>query len=342
MGAAEPAPAPASGPDVDADIVILSLDRIDDTLAAIESALGQSGITRHVWVADQGSRPENLARLEAFCAGREGLTLLAFPDNRGVAGGRNRVIAPGRGRVIIALDNDAEFGAPDTVAKAVAALDAEPSIAAIAFRILRYGDRQDDLSSWGYPSSLLPRAGETFEVCTFVGAGHAIRRAAFEAAGGYDDTLHFTWEEFDLSLRFIAAGMTVLYRGDLEILHKVSPERRFDWGGTRWFYHVRNRLYIEGKIGTSLPRRAVRWLAYLVKGTLNGAGMQTVRALPQSTAMLRRFRSDPASVARYRLGADGRAYLARNDAAHRGSALDRLGREVLSAMPGAKARRAAS
>ncbi|MCU0983405.1 MAG: glycosyltransferase [Acetobacteraceae bacterium] len=328
------APGPARGPEVDADIVILSLDRIDDTLAAIESALAQRGLTRHVWVADQGSKPENLARLTAFCDGRAGLTLLAFPDNRGVAGGRNRVIAPGRGRVVIALDNDAEFATEDTAARAVAALDAEPTLAAIAFRILRFGDRADDLSSWGYPSSLLSRAGESFDVCTFVGAGHAIRRASFAAAGGYDDALHFTWEEFDLSLRFIAAGQAVRYRGDLEILHKVSPERRFDWGGTRWFYHVRNRLYIEGKIGTGLAARTLRWLGYLVKGALNGAGGQAIRALPESRAMLARFRADPAKAARYRLDAAARSYLARNDAAHRGGMLDRLRREVFAALPG--------
>lgn len=334
MADAPSAVGPGSGPAVDADIVILSLDRIDDTLAAIASALAQEGVTRHVWVADQGSRPENLARLRAFCEGREDLTLLAFPDNRGVAGGRNRVIAPGRGRVIVALDNDAEFATPRTVAEAVAALDAEPGLAAIAFRILRFGDREDDLSSWGYPSSLLSRAGGSFEACTFVGAGHAIRRASFEAAGGYDEALHFTWEEFDLSLRFIAAGQTVRYRGDLEILHKVSPERRFDWGGTRWFYHVRNRLYIEGKIGTGLGARAVRWLGYLVKGALNGAARQALRALPESRTMLARFRADPAAVARYRLDDAARSYLARNDAAHRGGLAERLRREVFAALPG--------
>lgn len=325
-----------TGPPVDADIVILSLDRLDDTLAAIASALDQTGITRHVWVADQGSKPENLARLTAFCAGRDGLTLLAFPDNRGVAGGRNRAIAPGRGRHVIALDNDAEFDGDDLVARAVAALDAEPSLAAIAFRILRFGDREDDLSSWGYPAALLPRSDETFDACTFVGAGHAIRRSAFDAVGGYDDALHFTWEEFDLSLRFIAAGMTVRYLGDMRILHKVSPERRFDWGGTRWFYHARNRLYIEAKTGTGTAALALRWLAYVVKGTVNGAGRQALRALPEARAMLRRFRNDPAAVARYRLDDAARAYLARNDAAHRGTLADRLRQEVFAALPGRK------
>ncbi|HEY0419097.1 MAG TPA: hypothetical protein VGC80_06225, partial [Acetobacteraceae bacterium] len=58
------APGPAA-PDYDADVIILALDRAEDTVAAIASARAQVGITRHVWVADQGSRPENLALLAA-------------------------------------------------------------------------------------------------------------------------------------------------------------------------------------------------------------------------------------------------------------------------------------
>jgi len=47
----------------DADVVILAFDRAEETEAAIRSALGQTGVSRHVIVVDQGSRPEALTRL---------------------------------------------------------------------------------------------------------------------------------------------------------------------------------------------------------------------------------------------------------------------------------------
>ena len=38
----------------DADVVILALDRAEETAAAIRSALAQAGVDRHVFVIDQG------------------------------------------------------------------------------------------------------------------------------------------------------------------------------------------------------------------------------------------------------------------------------------------------
>jgi hypothetical protein len=37
---------------VDADILVLALDRIDDTLAAIRSAHAQAGVATHLFVLD--------------------------------------------------------------------------------------------------------------------------------------------------------------------------------------------------------------------------------------------------------------------------------------------------
>ncbi len=143
---------------------------------------------------------------------------------------------------------------PIPVARMVAALDAEPQLAAVGCRIVTHADGDDDLSSWGYPSSLLPRAGECFDTVTFVGAGHALRRAAWEQAGGYDDSLFFCWEEFDFCLRAIALGWWIRYHGDIVIRHKVSGERRVSWGGDRWFYFVRNRLHIRTQTWAGLVR----------------------------------------------------------------------------------------
>ena len=320
----------AAGPpagEYDADVVILALDRVEETEQAIDSALAQRGVSRHVFVIDQGSQPGNLARLAARVDGRADATLVLLDRNWGVAGGRNRGSALGRGRIIVALDNDAEFQDGDTLARAVAAMSEDRLLAAIGFRIVAYSDGRDDLSSWGYPSSLLPHAGDSFDAVTFVGAGHAIRRRAWVDAGGYDDALFFCWEEFDFCLRAINRGWHVRYRGDIVIRHKVSPERRFAWSGTRWFYFVRNRLYIGRKTGESWLRLAPRYGAYLVKGMRNGVGLQTLRALPSAVRLAN-------ATPQRRLTRQAREYLARNDAAHRGSNLSRLRHEVLAALPG--------
>ncbi|HME26652.1 MAG TPA: glycosyltransferase family 2 protein [Acetobacteraceae bacterium] len=301
---------PAGPPkgDYDADVVILSLDRADETVAAIRSALAQSRVSRHVFIVDQGSRPEALTRLAAEVAGRQDATLVALDRNHGVAGGRNRGSSLGHGRVIFGLDNDAEFADVTTLARAVAALDEDRTLAAIGCRILLHACDTDDLSSWGYPSSLLPRAGESFDTVTFVGAGHAIRRAAWD---GYDEALFFCWEEFDFCLRAIEHGWRIRYRGDIAVRHKVSPEQRVTWSGTRWFHFVRNRLYIERKWGAAWLALLPRIAFYLVKGARNRVLMQTVRAAPAAIRLSSRVtvrRRSPAA----------RRYLRLNDAAYRG------------------------
>jgi GT2 family glycosyltransferase len=325
----------ATGPAaaVEADVIILAMDRAEETVAAIASARAQRGVARHVWIADQGSRPEALARLADAVRDAPDATLVKLDRNHGVAGGRNRATALGAAPFVFALDNDAEFATPTTLAEAAAALRASPDIGALACRILVHDTAEDDLSSWGYPLGLLPRAGESFDVATFVGAGHALRRAAFEAAGGYDEALFFTWEEFDLALRLINMGHRIHYRGDIAVLHKVSPEHRVGWTGTRWHHFVRNRLYIAMKHGTNPAALLPRFMAYQLRGARNGVLSQGLRAGPAALAMARRFSPPPGTAHLYGLTEQSRRYLARTDAAHRGGVLGRLRRDVLGALP---------
>jgi len=327
-----------SEPDYDADVIILALDRAEDTVAAVASARAQVGVAKHVWVADQGSRPENLAVLAKAVAGAADATLVQLDQNWGVAGGRNRATALGTGRCIFALDNDAEFAGPDTLAQAARALEAEPDLAAIACRILVFATGADDLSSWGYARSLLPRSAESFDAVTFVGAGHAIRRADFEAAGGYDDALFFCWEEFDFALRVINMGRRIRYRGDIAVRHKVNGERRFAWSGTRWYHYVRNRIYIGLKYVSTLPVLLPRFLAYQVKGARNGVLAQGLRAGPAALRLARAFRPTPEQAPLYRLSQAARDYLAKNDTAYRGGLPQRVRAEILASLPGVTAR----
>src|SRR4051794_17954528 len=87
----------------DADVVILSLYRPVETEAAIRSALSQIGVSHHVFIVDQGSRPDTLTRLAGVVAKQRDATLVVLDCNHGVAGGRNRATALGHGRVIVGL-----------------------------------------------------------------------------------------------------------------------------------------------------------------------------------------------------------------------------------------------
>lgn len=312
----------------DADVVILALDRLDETVDAVRSALAQTGVSRHVTILDQGSMAENLAWLEAAVAGRSDATLLRSDRNLGVAEGRNQASAFGHGRTIVGLDNDAEFATLDTLAGMVAALDAEPDLAAVGCRIVNFSTGRDDMTSWGYPKSLLPRSTNTFLATTFVGAGHAIRRDAWDAAGFYDPALFFCWEEYDFCLRAIACGWRIRYRGDLVVRHKVSAERRVAWSGDRWFQFVRNRLYIGRKYGTGWLGLTPRIGGYLLKGLWHGLPVQTLRAIPAGMRMAH-------GTAKFPLPDAARIYLRQHDTAHRGAWMHRLRSEIFTPAPSA-------
>ncbi len=321
--------------DYDADIVILALDRADETIAAIRSALSQTGVSRHVFIVDQGSQPANLALSAAEVGDCPDATLVTLDRNYGVAGGRNRGSALGHGRVIFGLDNDAEFANPTTLAKVVAMLDADTTLAAIGCRIVLYSDGEDDLSSWGYPPGLQAHSADIFDAITFVGAGHAIRRSAWQACDGYDDDLHFCWEELDFCLRAIEQGWRIRYHGDIVVRHKVSLEQRVAWSDSRWFHYVRNRLYIGRKWTSGWLPLLPRCMFYALKGARNGALSQTLRAFLAASGMA-------LGTVGQRHSPAAREYLRANDTAYREMWLTAACHELLRRLPAPERARAAS
>lgn len=310
----------------DADIIILSLDRPSETEAAIQSALGQTGLSRHLVVLDQGSDPANLGRFARLVEGRPDAVLLAAAHNLGVAGGRNGASDVGHGAVIIALDNDAVFATSDTAARAVALLQADHGCGVVAFRILNGDGTADDAECWGFPRSLLPRAGQRFDCATFVGAGHAIRRSTWAAAGGYDPRLTFTWEEFDFALRAIDRGWRLHYAGDVAVHHKRATAGRVNWGENRWFLYVRNRLYIARKWRTPTVSLTLLAAAYMARSMKIGLSYQGISGIRAGLKM-------PLEAPARRLAPAAIRYLHETDGQWRGGIWQRLRGEVFASLP---------
>ncbi len=262
-----------------ADIIILSWDRVDDTIAAIESALAQRAVDVHVCVVDQGTWPEGLARLRAFCGRHPRVTLILNTSNTGVPGGRNQATRIGSAPYVVALDNDAVFEDRDQVARALAVMERDPDIGALAFRIRLHDRDADDLGSWPFNRNIADWAGRSFETLRFVGAGHLLRRDAFESVGGYDDTLFFLHEEVDLAYRLINRGMTIVYAPDVIVRHKVSGQNRVGWSSGRYFYHVRNTIYLMTKFNFPIPGAVVTVVRVVLSGLRMGFWAATLRGV---------------------------------------------------------------
>jgi GT2 family glycosyltransferase len=305
----------------DADIIILSLDRQDDTIAAINSALAQRGGVFHVIVLDQGSSPAMVRQLRSQFSRSANFALYESASNLGVPGGRTAAAALGHGQFIVSLDNDAVFETPWVVAKALRLFRQSPDLAAIGFNILAADGKQPDKASWGYPKAMLPRFRESFDTTTFVGAGHAIRRCAWTAAGGYDPKLFFTWEEYDFCLNAIALGWRITYAGRLAVIHKVSAEARISWNSQRMHYFVRNRLIISRKWGTPWLALVPRILIYLFQAARSNC-------LEAAWAGVKAAYCEPSPPVR-RMPKEMRRYIRRNETHRRGSWFDRIRMELL-------------
>lgn len=268
------------------DIVILSWGRIPETCAAIDSALSQKGITPHVIIIDQGTPDNELAVLKTHVDGNSQVTLVCNHENRGVPGGRNQGSALGSAPFIVSLDNDAEFASDDEVARAVQAMQAEPNIAGLAFRIVLFSNGDDDKSSWPYPLSMQDHADRRFTTARFVGAGHMLRRASFDAVNGYDETLIFLHEEVDLSYRLINAGGTVVYDPTIRVRHKVSAENRVSWTDKRYYFHIRNTIYMTSKFNFPIASSTLNATVAVVRGLRSGYLKGTLEGLGAGVKLL--------------------------------------------------------
>lgn len=294
------------------------------TLAAIASTRTQVDVRVHIWVIDQGSPPSVCQRLRQEVG--QDLQLIQLGENVGAAEGRNRGISLGQAPYIVGIDNDAEFADANTLARAVRQLEDNSALGVLAFRILDANTQQDDWYSWAYPQRQRGQAHETFLTTRFCAAGFMVRRAALQSTGAhFTPHLIIMWEELDLSYQLLQHGYTIQYEPSVAVHHKVADEMRYTWQHNRFFYFVRNALYLDFKYHRSLVRYGFKALAYLLKGILNRVSGQAWRAIWAALTLLRQHPPAPQD----KLNAQAANYIQRYENAVRGTFWQRLYYELL-------------
>jgi GT2 family glycosyltransferase len=218
-------------------IVLTQGRRPDDLARAVGSLLAQTGVEVDVVVVGNGWRPTGLP------AGARGVER---ERDDGIPAGRNFGVPHARGDALFFLDDDASLAAPDALARVAAMLADDPALGMVQLRV-------DPLGGGARAREWVPRLrtgdpGRGGDVAHVWEGAVAIRRAAFDAAGGWPASFRFVHEGIELAWRVMDAGYRVAYAGDVVALHPpYAPARHDHW----LYYGARNRVW--------LARRNLPW-----------------------------------------------------------------------------------
>jgi GT2 family glycosyltransferase len=148
--------------------------------------------------------------------------------NLGFAAGNNRAAQDADTPYLVLLNPDA-FPEPTWLAELITTAEQHPRAVAIGSTQIRADsdvfDGTGDVlhasgiayrSSYGRPRSAPPALGETFSACA---AAMLVRREAFEAVGGFDESFFCFFEDVDLGFRLRLAGGQILQSPDAVVAH---------------------------------------------------------------------------------------------------------------------------
>ena len=175
-----------------------------------------------VIVVDDASQPPVDARSIREHAASLGIRidLVRLDTHTGTAAAKNIAAERAATRYLLSLDDDAFLVTAAAVARAVALLDGDDSVAAVAFA-------QADEHATRRQASQQPAAGEhPCYVPAFVGFGCLIRRDRLLEVGGYRGEFVIHGEERELCLRWLDRGWRVVYLPDAPIAHVADGANR--------------------------------------------------------------------------------------------------------------------
>lgn len=144
---------------------------------------------------------------------------------------RNRLAQMLNSTYYFSLDDDS-FPVAGDINEAVIWLENHPSVAALAFHIVR-GDETIPCAEM---------QGEPFPVQYFIGCAHLLRRKRFLELGGYLERLHHFAEESQFCLHALLQGFSTYAYPAVVIRHNRTQVARNSAKATR--YYIRNQAII--------------------------------------------------------------------------------------------------
>jgi GT2 family glycosyltransferase len=220
-------------------VVVLTMgNRPVELERAVKSALNQKYVEVEVVLVGNGA--------DVPGSWPEAVRVVRLPENVGIPGGRNRGVEASSGELIMFLDDDGWYESTGLGAHLRDRFTADPRLGIVSFRVR---DPEGGPGERRHVPRL--RAGDPLrssQVTTFLGGACAMRRVAFDAAGGLPEDFFYAHEETDLAWQALNAGYRIVYDAESVMFHPaVAPTRH------EMFYRLnaRNRVW--------LARRNLPW-----------------------------------------------------------------------------------
>jgi GT2 family glycosyltransferase len=271
-------------------VVVLTHERragVLETLAHLRAAA--PGV--RIVVVDNGSRDGTAAAVRRDFGD---MSVVALPENVGAAA-RNAGVRATWTRFVAFCDDDT-WWAPGALERAADVLDRFPALGVVTARVLVEPLARDDPTNALMAASPLddPLGVPGTAILGFMAGACAMRRAAFDAAGGYEPRFFIGAEETLLAIDLAVDGWSMAYLPDVVVHHAPSQAGRDAVG--------RERLLLRNRLWAAWMRRPARG-AFAATGRAIGAALRDPRlapALPEAVLgaawALRRRRVVPAHV----------------------------------------------
>jgi GT2 family glycosyltransferase/glycosyltransferase involved in cell wall biosynthesis len=211
-------PEPALSPVV--SVIVVNYRGADDTIAclrALRDRLDYPAERLQVVCVDNASGDGSADRIRQV----PGVEVIESPTNLGFAGGCNLGVQHAAGSVVAFLNNDARPH-PRWVRTAVEVLRHEPTVAAVASKVLDWDGKNIDFVDGGltwFGMGYKRHAGqpddgthdEAKDVLFATGSAMFVRTEVFKALRGFDERFFMFYEDVDLGWRLNLRGWRVRY-----------------------------------------------------------------------------------------------------------------------------------
>ncbi len=211
-------------------VVLTQGGRPADLERGLTSLLSQRHVDLDIVVVGNGWEPADLP---------EGVRGHGLPGNLGIPAGRNAGVPLVGGDLLFFLDDDASLPRDDVLASMVAEFAEDPDLGLIQPRVVD-ADGRPAPRRWtprlrvGDPARSIPA------MSVWEGAV-AIRRDAFDYAGGWPEPFWYAHEGIELAWRVWDGGFHVKYDGKIEVHHPaIEPTRHAEF----YRFQARNRVWL--------------------------------------------------------------------------------------------------